>query len=188
MRAKMLNCLGSSVISGAETKQMWDHFFCSSLYKNSHHIFAYKAFGGEIETTTLWDQCRRDGKLFFLPKTTATKELFFFPVATHKDLRVGRYGILEPIPKNSCSTSDTPIPHCIIVPGIAFDTRGGRLGRGAGYYDRYLSKIPQNIPRIAPTLPAGIVSQIPQALHDEFVTHLLTPQGMLPCQEGTFPV
>jgi 5-formyltetrahydrofolate cyclo-ligase len=65
-----------------------------------------------------------------------------------------------------------------LVPGLAFDLRGGRLGYGGGYYDQLLPLLPANAARIGVTLEALLFAELPNEEHDTRVSHLLTPSGL----------
>lgn len=66
----------------------------------------------------------------------------------------------------------------ILVPGLAFDRHGGRLGYGRGLYDGLLPTLPQGAPRVAVAIDAWVVERLPLEPHDVLVTHLLTPAGV----------
>ena len=65
-----------------------------------------------------------------------------------------------------------------LVPGLTFDTRGGRLGRGKGYYDRLLSGLPANGLRVGVTLDRLMTETVPVEPHDVAMTHLITENGV----------
>ena len=66
----------------------------------------------------------------------------------------------------------------VLVPGLAFDVRGGRLGYGRGLYDGLLPALPTAAPRVAVAIDAWVVERLPTEAHDVPVTHLLTPAGL----------
>lgn len=76
---------------------------------------------------------------------------------------VGQYGILEPVKK--CRVSPEKIG-LVVVPGIAFDKKGNRLGRGKGYYDRFLELLPESVPRIGLAFDFQILPFLPVNPHD----------------------
>ena len=94
------------------------------------------------------------------------------------DLQLSTYGLYEPV-------EGTPVvPYgairIILVPGSAFDRTGGRLGRGKGYYDRFLATCP-HAETIAPVFPWQIVDQVPMEAHDFRIGWLATADGMIRC-------
>jgi|GEM_PF-149694 len=103
--------------------------------------------------------------------------LHYEPVAIHsrKDLTLGPLGILEP-------NSKRPFPlgkiDLILVPGLAFDPMGGRLGRGGGHYDRILSRPDCVGKTIGVCYAAQLVGRVPREKHDLPVKALLTEKGL----------
>lgn len=94
------------------------------------------------------------------------------------ELRRSAYGLYEPVeeaPAVPCAAIDI-----VLVPGAAFDRQGGRLGRGKGYYDRFLANCPQAA-TIAPAFPWQIVDQVPVEPHDVRIGWLATADGMIRC-------
>jgi len=72
----------------------------------------------------------------------------------------------------------------VLVPGLAFDALGNRLGYGQGHYDRLLPTLQAGISLVGVAIDAVRVPQLPSAAHDVRMTHLLTPRGVLPCGGG----
>jgi 5-formyltetrahydrofolate cyclo-ligase len=116
----------------------------SEEYKTAKIIFSYASFSSEVSTETLNQWVLEDGKALYLPKTYVKKhEMEFYHVTDLAQLEHGYQGILEP--KESLAARWTPteeIPESLLMlmPGVAFDERGNRIGYGGGYYDRYLEK------------------------------------------------
>ena len=94
------------------------------------------------------------------------------------DLVTGAFSLQEP--KATCATVDPASLSLVLVPGLAFDVSGGRLGRGRGYYDRLLERT--TCPLWGTALTAHIVDKVPLEPHDRRLTHLLTPRGCFPCR------
>lgn len=90
-----------------------------------------------------------------------------------KDLFPGPYGILQPIP---APEKEVPVDKLdlVVVPGIAFDREHVRLGRGAGYYDRFLETIPKQAAVVGLAFDFQVVENLPKLAHDISVTRLLT--------------
>lgn len=85
-------------------------------------------------------------------------------ISSLKNLKKDKYGILEPdelIPAVKKEDIDL-----IILPGVAFDKSGGRLGYGGGYYDKYLNSCPQDICKVALCYDFQIVENVPVEEHD----------------------
>ena len=89
---------------------------------------------------------------------------------------VGPLGIRQPPP--GAPTVDVAFVDAVLVPGRAFDRAGGRLGRGAGHYDRLLPSLRPPVPRVGVTLDRFVVDRVPVEPHDVPMTHLATEAGV----------
>ncbi len=96
-------------------------------------VGAYFAFGSEVTTELIIERAKTVGKKIALPRVEEDK-IIFYELSSIKFLIRGRFGIMEPPPYGHISDIDI-----LVVPGIAFDKKGNRLGYGKGYYDRLLS-------------------------------------------------
>lgn len=85
-------------------------------------------------------------------------------------------------PSKHLGIIDPQQARAIIVPGLAFDHKGGRLGRGAGFYDRTLANLPSAIKRWAPAFSVQIIDSVPMAEWDIPVHGMITPQGLISCK------
>ncbi|MBO4639342.1 MAG: 5-formyltetrahydrofolate cyclo-ligase [Treponema sp.] len=117
----------------------------SEEYKSASEIYAYMALPDEVDLTDVIKQALLDGKKVALPKIISKNDgiMEFFYLDTLKTLAQqtsnGAYGILEPDEKLP-AIPDSALKTLILVPGRAFTKDGDRLGRGKGYYDRFLEK------------------------------------------------
>ena len=94
-----------------------------------------------------------------------------------------RYGFAQPI----ADAFELQPRHIslALVPGVAFDRRGTRLGHGAGYYDELLARLPADCPRIGVAPDELIFDRLPAAPHDVPMTHLATPDGVVALAPGS---
>ena len=117
----------------------------SPQFQNSKEIFAYMALPDEVDLTTVILDALEKGKNVALPKIISQSEniIIFFYLDKSKKLTeqtaTGTYNILEP-DESLPTTPDPAQKTLILVPGRAFTKEGDRLGRGKGYYDRFLSE------------------------------------------------
>ena len=103
---------------------------------DSRTILVYSALPDEVPTQALLDLLVKQGKTVLLPRVISDTDMELRCYTGRHDLQEGAYGILEP---NGALFTDYDTIDVAIVPGMAFDTEGHRLGRGKGYYDRFLS-------------------------------------------------
>ena len=115
-------------------------------------------------------------KLFSLKEFKRAKTILFyasFVRSLRSGLRRGAYGILEP-KKESCKPLDLSALDLVLVPGIAFDKKNHRLGRGLGYYDRFLQNLPSHIPTIGLAFDFQVVPRLPHLqVHDAQLSHVI---------------
>lgn len=103
----------------------------------------------------------------------------FYRTQSPSQLVSGRFGILEP-PRFASMCVDVAVADLVLVPGLAFDARGRRLGRGRGYYDAILEKTSAGCRRIGVAFDLQIVDHVPAEAHDRQVDAVLTPGGFIP--------
>jgi 5-formyltetrahydrofolate cyclo-ligase len=106
-------------------------------YKNTAILFSYVPLKNEVDTITLIETALKDGKKVAVPRCIEDKPLIeFYYIGDMSELDHGSYGIMEPLsdPEKLCTSLDG---FCVL-PGLAFDRAGTRLGYGKGYYDRFL--------------------------------------------------
>jgi len=144
-------------------RQMRSLLICEKLLplfsgKNSLALFAPRL--AEPDLDLLWDLGLVEHPLVSYPRCRGNR-LSFHPVSALSELVPGRFGILEPTPGRSPERLDL-----IVVPGLAFTAEGNRLGRGGGFYDRFLSTIPETTFKIGVCFEFQRVSKIPHEPHD----------------------
>ena len=126
----------------AEKKQQFDlilqeKFLQTEEYKNAKVLLAFVSKDIEINTELIIKQALSDGKILALPKCKEENLMDFYRVDDLSQLMEGDYGLLEPNPEKCKMLSETENTVCL-VPGLAFDREGYRIGFGKGYYDRFL--------------------------------------------------
>lgn len=120
-------------------KKIAENLFSLDLYKKSDIIYSYVSAKGEVDTLKIISTAIKDGKKVAVPKCVKNTCLIeFYFIKSLKDLEKGAFNILEPNP-NRCEKAMDFSQGICIVPALAFDKTGFRLGYGKGYYDRFLS-------------------------------------------------
>ena len=133
-------------------------------------VLAYLPFGDEVAPPL-----DLEGKALLTTRTDAgARRLTVHPADGPMELHP--LGFRQP-PADAIEADPLEVD-LILVPGLAFDRRGGRLGYGRGLYDGLLPTLPRTAPRVAVAIDAWVVERLPQEAHDVPVTHLLTPAGL----------
>ncbi len=141
-------------------------------------VAAYVPVGGEPGSTAMLDALRAGGARVLLPVTGPPGPLDWAEYTGAGSLRRGRYGLLEPDGPR-LSTAAIESAHVILVPALAVDLEGVRLGRGAGYYDRTLPAARPAARLVAVVRDDELVSRLPEEPHDRRMGWALTPGGGL---------
>ena len=117
----------------AESEAIASRLFSSPEYASARSIFLYYSDPLEVDTHDLISRALKDGKRLFLPRTEGERMLLV-PYRAGDALSVGAFGISEP---QGAATDE--VPDLALIPLVAFDRTRARLGRGKGYYDRFLA-------------------------------------------------
>jgi len=131
-------------------------------------VLVYAATGGEVDVEDAATDLRSRGIRTLYPRVRG-EDLDLVPVGDPTQMVRGHRDILEP----TGQPADPTIVDAVIVPGVAFDLRGGRLGQGGGHYDRLLPRIADAI-RIAVAFSCQVVPQVPRDDHDVAMDLLVT--------------
>ena len=135
----------------------------SHFFKDAKTIGFYAALPDEIDVLSAGEKALLLGKKVFFPKMNH-QHIEFFEVADFKnDLKPGKHGVMEPV--SNKGTQRKRALDLVLVPGRSFDKKGGRLGRGGGYYDRLLEKWADSV-RIGICFREQIVRAVPREAHD----------------------
>ncbi|MBF6217030.1 5-formyltetrahydrofolate cyclo-ligase [Nocardia abscessus] len=141
-------------------------------------VCAYVPVAGEPGSTAMLDALLADGARVLLPVTGPPGPLSWAEYTGADALRRARYGLLEPIgavlPPDTVARAEL-----ILVPALAVDRRGVRLGRGAGYYDRTLPAARPDARLVAVVRDDELLDRLPEEPHDLRMGWALTPRGGL---------
>jgi 5-formyltetrahydrofolate cyclo-ligase len=154
-----------------------------SEYQKARRILFYHALPDEVDLAALMDGAIRTGREVLLPITdTERHELRIASVDDPaRDLRDGALGVLEP--RKGLPLGDPAALDLILVPGRAFDAAGGRLGRGKGYYDGFLSRLrPARVGgpfKLGVGFACQLVESVPMQVRDVRVDAVATEKGVM---------
>lgn len=149
--------------------------FSQSEFIQADTVMFYIAKNGEVDTAKMIKDALKMGKKVVVP-ITLEKEKKIIPSLLknpEKELEKGPYGIYQP-KKRFMKRVLLKHIDLIVVPGIAFDRQGNRLGRGGGYFDRFLAKLKKiNVPIFGVAFKFQIIKQLPVLSHDIPVSKLI---------------
>lgn len=174
-----------------EQRHLFDESILSKLlgtkeYQDCKRLFTYISFQAEINTLPIIAQAFLQGKQVYVPKVEA-HGMEFYEISSMEGLQRSNYGILEPIGcKESryvpLSNSPNQKDNIMLLPGLAFDSTGNRIGYGAGYYDRYLNLHPKDtFYKIALAYDFQMIERVPAKEFDVRADAIITPTTIHSC-------
>lgn len=113
-------------------------FTQSELYRSAKTIYGYMPYNQEVRTVPMLEQALRDGKRVAVPKCYG-EEMRFIYMDDLSKVEKGYAGIPEPVADEPVADDETAL---VLMPGMAFDPQGHRIGYGGGFYDKFLAKEP----------------------------------------------
>jgi 5-formyltetrahydrofolate cyclo-ligase len=166
---------GRAVVGGV-------HAMLASLPFQPKSAALYFPLGSEIDTAPLAEELARRGIRLALPRVdVAEQPLRFHAWKPGDPVAADLHGILAPT-----EDAETVEPDLIVLPLVAFDARGGRLGQGGGYYDRTLEALRGHLrPAFVGLAFSGQeVARVPLDPHDQKLDGILTERGYMPARKG----
>ena len=157
------------------------HVSAMPVFQDSQTIMLYLALPQEVQTEALLAECHRKAKRIAVPVVTGHGLLAAQIRPGQAKLKPGPFGILEPATEATVISPDDI--DCVLVPGIAFDDRGARLGFGKGYYDRFLCRLPAATHVCGLAFSSQIIERVPDMPHDFRMHWLVTEKGVRSCTD-----
>ena len=128
----------------SRSEKLAELFLSSEAYRNAKTIYGYLPYNQEVRTVPMLEQAMKDGKRVAVPKCYGDEMKFLFMDDLSK-VEKGYAGIPEPIADEPVADDETAL---VLMPGLAFDPQGHRIGYGGGFYDKFLAQEP-NHPTLA---------------------------------------
>ncbi|HXG50230.1 MAG TPA: 5-formyltetrahydrofolate cyclo-ligase [candidate division Zixibacteria bacterium] len=150
-------------------------------YRDCAAVALYRAVQNEVATDTLREHAMATGKQVFYPRTAREGTLEFVRVEADEPWTVGWGGVPEPT--GSVRLTAAPDRFVVFVPGVAFDVRGGRLGRGKGGYDRFLAALGSQATVVGLAYEFQIVDEVPTETWDQRVDFIVTESRLICCRD-----
>lgn len=154
-----------------KSKIIRNKLFRTSIFKKAKVVMFYISFGGEVETEDMIVKAKKLGKTVAVPVCEHNRIIIRPCLFHHKTkLEKGPYGICVPAVKKFVDVKDIDL---VIVPGVAFDVYGNRLGRGRGCYDHFLGTLPRKKISIGLAYDFQILPSVPSTKRDMRVNKVI---------------
>ncbi len=157
------------------SEAIWRKVVRLTAFRRARTVCCYVALPYEVQTWRMIEEMLKQGKRVVVPRVRPrTKRLQLAEVRDPRaELARGAFGVWEPV-----APARRPVPtrelDLVLVPGIAFDRRGHRLGHGHGYFDRFLARVPKATPTVGLAFRFQLLDRLPTAAHDLAVSRVLT--------------
>ncbi len=161
-------------------KAIENNLFELANFLESSIALLYVGKEGEVPTNGILERCLAQNKIVVLPAFQNEKHEMKLMKVDHleTDMVAGRRGVLEPN-INRCKLVPIESIDIAIIPGLAFDEKGGRIGTGEGYYDRFIPKLANTTRKVALALDEQILPQVPMDSHDKHVDIIVTDKRVI---------
>lgn len=150
------------------SEKLAELFVASEIYKNAKTIYGYLPYNQEVRTVPMLERAMQDGKRVAVPKVYGEEMKFLYMTDLNR-VEKGYAGIPEPMGDEPIAQDPTAL---VLMPGLAFDREGHRIGYGGGFYDRFLAEEPDH-PTLALCYEFQMVEQIPTEAFDIPVDQVL---------------
>lgn len=150
------------------SEKLAEKFLASEAYRNAETIYGYLPYNQEVRTTPMLEQALRDGKRVAVPKVYGD-EMKFIYLEDLSQVEKGYANIPEPIADGPVAEDKTAL---VLMPGMAFDPQGHRIGYGGGFYDKFLAAEPDH-PTLALCYAFQLLPELETEEHDIPVDHVI---------------
>ncbi len=155
--------------------------FALDRYAASKAVMTYVSLPDEVQTGLILSNSLREGKKLAVPSLKNSGQIIPSLVYDPEDeLSPGCFGVLEPAPGHIRPYPPAEID-LVIVPGVAFDCEGNRLGMGGGYYDKFLSPLSGRRAAVGLAFGFQVISSVPSERHDTRVDFIITEDSVIDC-------
>ena len=170
----------SSEDANIYSKEIINTLINMDIFKNSKNIMLYLSFKNEVDTFRLVEICLKSNKRVIVPHCVKeTIEIIPCEISDVKNnLIKTKIGVMEPDP-NHLNVFSLDKLDLIIVPGVVFDENCNRIGFGAGYYDRFLSKLNKDVPTIGLCYEYQLIDIVPTNKYDIPLHSILTEKRLI---------
>jgi 5-formyltetrahydrofolate cyclo-ligase len=175
-RVRAISAAGQELHS----KHACERFLSTDIYTRAQSLLLYMPLRNELDVRLVMERAVADGKSVALPRFNPDTQAYDAFFVGGEPLVAGPFDILEPTISNPAPVNRLDL---VVVPGLAFDLRGRRLGRGKGFYDRLLSAA--NGVKCGICFDEQLLPEIPVEPHDVTLDFLATPTRWQDCRGPT---
>ena len=150
------------------------------LYRSARAIALYSSLQNEVATEQIRDHSLRNGKRVVYPRLLPKRSLELVEIESATELVRGKSGIAEPIGDKVLSYGEVDL--LLIVPGVAFDANGNRLGRGQAWYDHVIRQWGPRATPVGLAYEFQVIDHVPVDPWDEKVVFIATQERFIDCQ------
>lgn len=168
----------------AAARAIAEHVLAMPAFGSARIVAVYAALPDEVPLDAVVAAALASGRVVAMPRMQGDR-LRFARVESWRALERGRFGIPEP-PAAAAEVSFAR-GDLVLLPGVAFDAHGGRLGRGGGHYDRALAALPSMPHLVGVGFAFQLVASVPMDVHDRRVEAVVCERGVTPCGPGDPP-
>jgi 5-formyltetrahydrofolate cyclo-ligase len=180
LRVELLADLSSQGNKQESSRQIVERLIALPEFLAAKTVSAYVSTAAEVQTHEFIERCWEQRKRVAVP-CCLQGELHLFRLDAMRDLVPRTLGILEPGAELRRNTERRIYPSQVdlfIVPGVAFDHAGGRLGHGKGYYDRLLGRATSTAHKIGLAFECQVIQQVPMGANDVFLNAVITEDAV----------
>lgn len=168
----------------AMSEKIQEKLLNSEAYQNCLHLFTFLSFQSEIETRGIIRIALQERKRVYVPRVQH-KSMEFYEIQNLNSLIKSKFGIEEPIPNKDTLFQGSDGEKLMILPGLAFDYYGNRIGYGAGYYDRYLrAHDREHMLKVAVAYDLQLFDELPSDEFDVKADYIITPNKIIKCRSN----
>ena len=161
--------------------QVMEYLRSSGIRLPHRTIMSYSSFKNELPTGRLNRILQETGYTLVLPYTDEHFRIRPLVIEDNSAFRVSPLGITEP-DLHTCREAEPAEIDLILMPGVAFDRRGYRIGFGKGCYDQFLPAVPDSVPVMGLAFDFQMIDQVPEESHDRPADGIITPSQILYCR------
>jgi 5-formyltetrahydrofolate cyclo-ligase len=160
------------------SRKVQDRFLARFKFQHAQNIGTYSAIRHEVATDTLFAVAQLLGTRVYYPRVSGC-DLSFHHVGAIAHLVPGAFGVCEP--QAEAQVASIEAFDLLVVPGVAFDLSGHRLGYGKGFYDRYLADRPASLTTVGLCFEFQLFESLPVEKHDQSLDYIVTENRVIPC-------